>query len=305
MAPLAAQARPSQSAAGHTHKTSRHDGPDGLGVQTALARAGFSPGELDGRLGRNAERALRSFQETHGLRPSGKPDKATRAALAAAAPGEATAAYRIADADVAGPFVAVLPDDMMEKAKLPALGYTSVLEELAERVHAQPALLQRLNPRATWRADEDIVVPNIAPVEPASKAARIVVSKSASTLRALDSAGKILFFAPVTAGSEHDPLPLGQWKVRGVARNPTFAYNPELFWDSNADQAKAKLAAGPNNPVGVVWIDLDKEHYGLHGTAEPGKVGHAESHGCVRLTNWDAERVAAMVAPGTPVVFED
>ncbi len=284
--------------------SSRPDPLAALAVQTALARAGFSTGELDGRLGRNAERALISFQITHGLRPSGKPDAPTLAALAAAAPGEATVAYRIADADVAGPFLAALPDDMMEKAKLPALGYTSVLEELAERVHSQPALLQRLNPHAAWRAGDEIVVPNVAPVAAASKPARLVVSKSASTLRALDADGKVVFFAPVTAGSEHDPLPLGQWKVRGVARNPTFAYNPELFWDAHADQAKAKLAAGPNNPVGVVWIDLDKDHYGLHGTAEPGKVGHAESHGCVRLTNWDAERVAEMVAPGTPVVFE-
>jgi len=226
--------------------------PDGLAVQAALARAGFSTGELDGRLGRNAERALISFQVTHGLRPSGRLDAPTLEALATVAPGAATVVYRIADADVAGPFLATLPDDMMEKAKLPALGYTSVLEELAERVHSQPALLQRLNPRATWRAGEEIVVPNVAPVEPASKPARIVVSKSASTLRALDAAGKILFFAPVTAGSVHDPLPLGQWKVRGVARNPTFAYNPDLFWDARADQAKAKLAAGPNNPVGVV-----------------------------------------------------
>jgi lipoprotein-anchoring transpeptidase ErfK/SrfK len=278
---------------------------DALAVQAALARAGFSTGELDGRFGRNTERALAAFQGSHGLRPSGRPDAPTLAVLAAAVPGAATLVVRIAAADVEGPFLTALPDDMMEKAKLPALAYTSVLEELAERVHAAPALLQRLNPRAAWRAGEDIVVPNVMPVETAGKAARIVVSKSTSTLEAFDAGGKLLFFAPVTAGSEHDPLPLGQWKVRSVVRHPTFAYNPDLFWDARPEHAKATIAAGPNNPVGVVWIDLDKEHYGIHGTAEPSKVGHAESHGCVRLTNWDAEHVADMVGPGTPVLFEN
>ena len=109
--------------------------------------------------------------------------------------------------------------------------------------------------------------------------------------------------ATITAGSEKDPLPIGQWKVKGIAKDPTFHYNPDLFWDADADHAKAKIPPGPNNPVGVVWIDLDKEHYGLHGTPEPSRVGHAESHGCVRLTNWDTLRLAAMVGKGTMVEF--
>jgi lipoprotein-anchoring transpeptidase ErfK/SrfK len=112
-------------------------------------------------------------------------------------------------------------------------------------------------------------------------------------------------YAPVTTGSEHDPLPIGEWKVNGVQKNPTFAYNPDLFWDADAKDAKAKIPAGPNNPVGVVWIDISRPHYGLHGTPEPSTVGKTSSHGCVRLTNWDALKLAALVRPGTKVVFAE
>ena len=133
---------------------------------------------------------------------------------------------------------------------------------------------------------------------------RIVVSKSASTLQVLDEQGGVVFHAPVTSGSQHDPLPIGKWTVTGIARRPTFNYNPDLFWDANPAHAKAKIPAGPNNPVGMVWIDLSKEHYGIHGSPEPGKIGHTESHGCVRLTNWDALHVAGLVRKGTVVIFE-
>ncbi|MXO73959.1 L,D-transpeptidase family protein [Altererythrobacter aerius] len=133
---------------------------------------------------------------------------------------------------------------------------------------------------------------------------RIVVSKSKGTLKGYDQAGKLLVLFTVTSGSSKDPLPLGNWKINGVARNPTFAYNPELFWDVPDHEEKQQLPPGPNGPVGVVWIDLDKEHYGIHGTPEPQTIGRAQSHGCVRLTNWDAARLAQMVKPGTKVVFE-
>jgi lipoprotein-anchoring transpeptidase ErfK/SrfK len=107
----------------------------------------------------------------------------------------------------------------------------------------------------------------------------------------------------VTTGSEHDPLPPGDWKVTAVSWHPAFHYNPDLFWDAKAGDERATLKPGPNNPVGIVWIDVNIEHYGIHGTPEPANVGHTESHGCVRLTNWDAARLAALVHPGTPVLF--
>ena len=131
----------------------------------------------------------------------------------------------------------------------------------------------------------------------------VIVSKEKSTLTVENADGKVILHAPVTSGSEHDSLPLGEWKITGTHKDPVFYYNPALFWDANAAHAKATIAAGPNNPVGKVWIDITKEHYGLHGTPEPGRIGYAQSHGCVRLTNWDAHRVAELVKPGTRVVF--
>jgi len=217
--------------------------------------------------------------------------------------------YTITPEDERGPFVDSIPKEFLDQAKLKALSYTSPLEELGEKFHSSADLLKRLNKDASWKAGEKIQVPNIdlkqsfAPAK-AAKGSKIVVTVTTSNLRLIDPNGNLLFYAPVTAGSQMDPLPLGTWKVVGVGRNPKFHYNPDLFWDAKATDTKATLPAGPNNPVGVVWIDLDAPHYGLHGTPEPSKIGYTESHGCVRLTNWDALRLANLVAPGTPVVFQ-
>ena len=196
---------------------------------------------------------------------------------------------------------------MMEKSKLKRLDYSSIVEMLGERFHASPALLKKLNPSAQFAAGEQITVPNVQVVSDAEGKPvpniTIKVSKAESTLTVTDGNGATLMHAPVTSGSEHDPLPIGSWTVTAVARNPTFNYNPDLFWDADPGHAKAKVPAGPNNPVGVVWIDISKPHYGLHGTPEPGTVGHTSSHGCVRLTNWDALKLAALVGKGTKVEF--
>lgn len=135
-------------------------------------------------------------------------------------------------------------------------------------------------------------------------AAKIVVSKSADTLKAYDQAGKLIAEFTVSSGSSHDPLPIGEWKITGVGHNPTFSFDPDLMWDVPDSETKQQLPPGPNGPVGVVWIDLSKEHYGIHGTPEPETIGRAQSHGCVRLTNWDAARLAQMVSTSTKVVFE-
>ena len=192
---------------------------------------------------------------------------------------------------------------MMDKAKLEALSYTSVLEALGERFHCSPRLLRRLNPGATFtRAGERLQVPNVGEAL-AGKAAKVVLDKSESSVEVLDASDTVIASYPATMGTVHDPLPLGAWKINGVSSSPSFFYNPALFWNADESHAKAKIAAGPNNPVGVVWIDLSKEHYGIHGTPEPSTIGHTESHGCVRLTNWDALRLAAMVGKGTKVEF--
>jgi lipoprotein-anchoring transpeptidase ErfK/SrfK len=280
-----------------------------LATQVALDRSGFSPGEIDGKAGRNLQRALAAFQQAHQLPATGQMNDQTWTELATAG-GDVPplVEYAITDADIAGPFTPDIPAKLPDQATLDALNYRTPLEALAERFHSSPALLQQLNPGAMFqRAGESLMVPNVASSPTSSPWADITVAvtKSTSALTIEDSSGRILFHAPVTSGSIHDPLPLGEWKVNGVQRKPKFHYNPELFWDATPGDRKATLQPGPNNPVGIVWIDLSKPHYGLHGTPEPSNIGHVESHGCVRLTNWDADRVARWVKPGTKVVFRE
>jgi lipoprotein-anchoring transpeptidase ErfK/SrfK len=272
-------------------------------AQILLARTHFSSGEIDGSFGTNLQKAISAFQNDRKIPASGTVDAATWEALNSdTAP--ALTNYTISEEDVAGPFLPI-PAEMKQQAKMPALGYASPQELLGEKFHSSPQLLQALNPGADLsKAGQQLSVPNVVVMTP-PQAARVVVSKSESSVRAYDENGKLLVFYSATIGSEHDPLPLGEWKINGVARNPKFHYNAELFWDAKDRTDRQTLPPGPNNPVGLVWIDLSKEHYGIHGTPEPGKVGHTESHGCIRLTNWDALELAAMVRPGTPATLKE
>jgi lipoprotein-anchoring transpeptidase ErfK/SrfK len=299
-------------------------GTEALAIQVTLDRAGFSPGVIDGQMGTNTRRAIDAYQQRHNNAPEPT--------------AEPTIAYTITPEDVNLPYTGEIPADLMKQSELPALSYTSPLEAIAERFHASPQLLKRLNPNATFAAGEQVTVPNVDPFivpaprldapakpqrsergtagrsntakekpvdQPAKPNVTVTVSRTTSALTVTDDENQVIFYAPVTTGSEKDPLPIGEWKVTGVQYSPEFRYNPELFWDADPSHAKATLKAGPNNPVGVVWIDLSKEHYGIHGTPEPATIGKTTSHGCVRLTNWDALHLAGLVKPGTRVVFTE
>jgi lipoprotein-anchoring transpeptidase ErfK/SrfK len=300
---------------------------DVLHVQVILDSLGFGPGVLNGKRTALLANALRGFQETRGLRVTGEADAATLRALYPYRAKRPTIEVEIDPASVAGPFVPQIPKDYAEQAKLDRMAYSSPLEKLAERFHTTPEVLVALNGAGTpLTPGTRITVPNTVPRSraypadatpewratlaslnvdaSAPKAERIVVSKSDKVLRAYDGAGRLIGQYSATIGSASDPLPLGNWKVLHVSPNPDWKMNPAIL-KSVSDKKKAEIIPpGPNNAVGVVWIDLSREHYGIHGTANPEKIGMTESNGCVRLTNWDAARVALMVKSGTPVIFE-
>ncbi|WP_312844746.1 L,D-transpeptidase family protein [Sphingomonas koreensis] len=301
---------------------------DILHVQVILDQLGFSPGILDGREGQSLTAALTGFQIARQLPVTGKMDQRTLQALHPHRAIRPTRILRLTADSLAGPFVRPWPRDPQAQAKLQAMGYRSAIEKLAEMFHTTPQVLIELNsPDTRLAPGVPVQVPNAVPASrdyPADfkpewrktlndlnvsaiqpKAGRIVVDKSDKVLRVFDRQGKLAAQFSVTTGSTRDPLPIGSWKVLGIATNPDFHYNPKLFWDVSDKKPKVLLPPGPNSPVGVVWIDLSKPHYGIHGTPEPHLIGRTQSHGCVRLTNWDAARLALMVEPGTAVIFQE
>jgi len=303
-------------------------------AQVLLDTAGFTAGVIDGKKGTSLTQALKGFQEAKGLKVTGTLDTPTRRALLEQN-RQSTVYVKLTDEDVDGPFTYPIPKDYEDQAKLKALDYRNMLEKVAERYHTTPATVVALNgPDKLIGPGHTLRLPNVVPTSREyggamnDKQAKllaelnvdgnqptgdfVVVDKSDGTLRVYRGSppakgakpsGQLVAQFPVTTGSGHDPLPLGTWKATTYSFLPPFNFQPDLFWDVSDEKAEQKLPPGPNGPVGVAWLDLTKEHYGIHGTSEPQTIQKTESHGCLRMTNWDVMRLSRMLKPGFTAVF--
>jgi lipoprotein-anchoring transpeptidase ErfK/SrfK len=286
--------------------TSRRPSAVVLKAQVLLDRASFSPGAIDARADDNFAKALAAFQRAHDLAASGKLDADTWEQLAGGDGVPALVEYEIRDDDVKGPFTPRIPKRLEDMSRLDHLGYTGPVQLLAEKFHVSQSLLRQLNRgRALDRAGSVIVVPNVRGARADDAVARVEVDKARKAVRAFAADGSLVAFYPASIGSQEKPAPSGTFRIRGVAEHPTYHYDPKFQFKGVKAQHKFTIRPGPNNPVGLVWIDLSKPSYGIHGTPDPTKIGKTQSHGCIRLTNWDALDLAHRVRKGVQVAFLD
>ena len=296
-------------------------------AQVLLGAAGFSTGVIDGKEGMSFKAAVRGFQQSRGLPTSGELDGATRRALLEQS-RPSTINVKLTNVDIGGDYVYPFPKKPEGQSKLKFASYRNMLEEVAERYHTTPDTIVALNgPTALIGIGQTLRLPNVSPTSTdyqgsplkdeyrtwfvklnveanVPQGTTIIVDKSERQLKVMDDSDRLIAQFPVTTGSQHDPLPLGTWKIPTFSFLPPFHYQPDLFWDVDDSKDEKMLPPGPNGLVGVAWLDLSKEHYGIHGTPEPQTIGRTESHGCIRMTNWDVLRLSRMVKPGVKAFFQ-
>jgi lipoprotein-anchoring transpeptidase ErfK/SrfK len=276
---------------------------DIVSVQATLDDAGFSPGLIDGSWGGLTRQALAAWQAAQGLPATGELDRATVAHFPARGPVYTN--LEVTAADVTG--LTAIPEDWRERSQLPAMNFATVSELVAERAHASVGLIRTLNPGLSNAVPQTVTVPVLRPVR-LPKAARLQVSLAGKTITAFDATGKVLALFPCSIAADQEKRPVGPLTVTVVAVNPDYTFDPENFPELDARQrgyGKLMIPPGPNNPVGTAWIGLSRPGYGMHGTPHPEQIGKTFSHGCFRLANWNAERLAQMVSVGTPVEVMD
>jgi lipoprotein-anchoring transpeptidase ErfK/SrfK len=273
-------------------------------LQVYLDREGASPGVIDGKMGLNVSKAIVAYEKISGetLDPNNTEDLMSRLGLDGGLP---VMDYTISSADAAGPYVASIPEDYSQKAALPSMAYTTVTEALSERFHMDENYLKSLN------AGKDFTIPGtvIKVINPGAnrsgQVAKIIADKARKQVFAYGPMGELIAAYPASIGSDDTPSPSGIHLVARVALDPNYTYNPKINFQQGANNKVLTIPPGPNGPVGTVWIALDKPTYGIHGTPDPSRIGRTQSHGCIRLTNWDARELAKMVKPGVTVEFID
>ncbi len=273
-------------------------------AQVLLARANFSPGEVDGLAGSNLRHAVKAFAAANGLSGDGELTEEVWSRLVQAG-GSAPVAgtYVLTEADATGPWSPDTGDDLAKAKGLDRVGYIRPTEALAERFHASEELLTALNPGVDFaKPGATIVVPQVGELQLAA-VDRIEVDKANAAVRAYGEDDRVLAVFPATVGSKDKPSPTGTHKVQGVSKDPDYIYDPKKLTWGPKSEGKFVVKAGPNNPVGSVWIDLNAPSYGIHGSPEPKVIGKTASHGCVRLTNWDALLLSTAVKSGVKVTF--